>query len=195
MASEAETRIRLKAEKFLREHWPDARILHELDIGGVRLDLAAVTEDRLILCEIKSEKDTLSRLQSQVEGAAYIGGPVLVFVAEKWMGEIGNLPHRAVVLVERTDLFEGCIGTYTYSITPRHFSSDNDGFNSRALLGLLLKPELIAMTKNIGGKASYNVHRLQNMAHESMTGREVRRGVMAALRARKRGWGGDDPIV
>lgn len=195
MASDAELRIRLKAENFLREHWPDARILHELDIGGVRLDLAAVTEDRLILCEIKSEKDTLSRLQNQVEGAAYIGGPVLVFVAEKWMGSIGTLPYRSTVLVEKTDLFEGCIGTYTYPITTQHFSPENDGFNNRALLGLLLKPELLALTKDIGGKASHNVHRLQNIAHEELTGRAIRRGVMAALRARKRGWGGDDPIV
>jgi hypothetical protein len=49
MASAAEARIRTKAEALMRREWPDARIIHEFDLGGVRLDLAAVTPERLIM--------------------------------------------------------------------------------------------------------------------------------------------------
>lgn len=63
--SDAEERIRAKVEAELRRQFPTARIIHELVLssGVSRLDLAAVTRDQIIVAEIKSERDTLSRLK------------------------------------------------------------------------------------------------------------------------------------
>jgi hypothetical protein len=83
--SAAEERIRAKAEAQLRREFPDARIIHELNMqwGGIRLDLAAVRPDGLTLVEIKSERDVLKRLASQIEAARKVTGDVRVYVAEK----------------------------------------------------------------------------------------------------------------
>lgn len=87
----AEERIRAKVEASLRREFPDARIVHELNVqqGVKRLDLAAVRRDGLTLVEIKSERDTLSRMQSQIAAALKITGDVRVYAAEK---------HRAALL-------------------------------------------------------------------------------------------------
>lgn len=192
MASDAERRIRDKAISLMREKWPTARIIHELDLGSTRIDLAAITEDRIILGEIKSERDTLSRLPRQMEEAIAIGGQVLLFVADRWVSQIGHVP-KADLLVETVDGFSRRIGSYS----PDMDSLDcphMDCYNSRSLMGLLHKSELLDMTKEIGGKARMNRHELMELAHENLTGREVRRGVLARLRSRERGWEGDPPI-
>lgn len=76
--SEAEERIRAKAEEMLRLRWPDARIVHELQLeeGGVRIDLAAVDKDWLCVVEIKSEKDVLKRLPRQLGVATQVADEV-----------------------------------------------------------------------------------------------------------------------
>lgn len=190
MASEAEARIRAKAERLLRDQYPDARIVHEFDLGGVRLDLAAITEDRLILLEIKSELDTLSRLERQVSFGLRIGGPLLVCYAPRWREPIRSLTFEGrwrVEWLEETE--EGFSGLAPMRIAPHH-----DRYDNRALLWLLLKPELLALAKPCGGKVRHTVPELQTIAHENLTGREIRQGVMAALRARRFGWTCDEPI-
>lgn len=203
MASDAEQRIREKAERLLRELWPDARIVHELDLGGVRLDLAAITPDRLILLEIKSEKDTLTRLDNQAKFSLRIGGPFIVCVAERWKDDLrgrGAMDfswYRAERLVETPDGFADINnpdGKYRDFWRTRLLDHGRDSYDSRALMGLLLKPELYALAKPHGAKSRHDVLTLQNIAHEGLTGREIRRGVMAALRARHFGWTCDAPM-
>ena len=66
--SEAEEEIRAAVVDRLRELMPKARIIHELNTSGtgsLRVDLAAVDDETIIGVEIKSERDTLSRLQRQ----------------------------------------------------------------------------------------------------------------------------------
>jgi hypothetical protein len=89
--SEAEERIRTKVEAALRAEHPDARIVHELNTEqmGVRLDLASVRANALAMIEIKSERDVLKRLQSQLAAALKVTGDVRVYAAEK---------HRAALL-------------------------------------------------------------------------------------------------
>lgn len=194
MASEAEARIRVKAERLLRQLWPDARIVHEIDLGGVRLDLAAITPERLILVEIKSERDTLSRLERQVEAASSIGGLVLVMVAERWVAGFPRLRGRCLQMVEDGDDFMCFLGErYRYPLTVNHVRDDADRYDNRRLMGLLLKPELYALAKPYGAKTKHDVPALQQIAHERLTGQEIRRGVMAALRARHFGWTCDAP--
>lgn len=199
MASAAEARIRDKAERMLRDLFPDARIVHEFEVGGARLDLAAVTPDRLILVEIKSENDTLTRLEKQVEYSAHLGGLVLVCVAERWVGKMPPRSARAwrsLDLVEDGDGFTCFVGAnYRYPMGAHHIDGSRDAYDSRALLDLLLKPELLGLARTFGGKSRHTVPDLAQLAHENMTGREIRRGVMAALRARRFGWTCDAPIT
>lgn len=83
--SEAEERIRVKAVAALRRLYPDARIIHELVLeqGGIRLDVAAVTPDQLIVVEIKSERDVLKRLTDQINRSREVAQGVWVVVAPK----------------------------------------------------------------------------------------------------------------
>jgi len=190
MASQAEARIRAKAEALLRSAWPDARIIHEFDLGGVRLDLAAVTEDRLILLEIKSELDTLSRLERQVNFGLRIGCPVIVCYAAKWAEAIRSLSFEGRWRVEWLEEGDGPFALPH----PMRLSEAHDRWDNRSLMWLLLKPELFALAKPFGAKSKHTVPELQRIAHENLTGREIRRGVMAALRARRFGWVCDEPM-
>jgi len=189
--SEAEARIRAKAERLLRGLFPDARIVHEFVVGGVRLDLAAITSDRLILAEIKSELDSLARLERQVVGGRRVGGPLLVCFAPKWRDGVrraraaGNL-WGAEWLEETEDGFAGLV--------PARIADRFDRWSSRALLSLLLKPEILELTRPFGGRGRNTVAELRNMAHEHLTGRQIRLATMAALRARRFGWVCDPPI-
>src|SRR5207237_1641615 len=89
MGSAAEERIRAKAEVMLRATFPDARIVHELVLqqGGVRIDLAAITPDRLVCVEVKSERDVLARLPEQVAAMRRVCDAWCVVTAEKHLDE------------------------------------------------------------------------------------------------------------
>lgn len=93
--SVAEERIRAKVEAALRREFPDARIVHELNMsqGGIRLDLAAVRPDGITLVEIKSERDVLKRLRDQITAARRVTGDVRVYAAEKHRAGLVNA-HR-----------------------------------------------------------------------------------------------------
>jgi hypothetical protein len=84
--SSAEVEIREAVVKRFRELWPDARIIHEMNVehGSSRADVVAVQPDRLWICEIKSEKDTLTRLASQLADFGPACHSLIVAVHEKW---------------------------------------------------------------------------------------------------------------
>ena len=68
MRSGAEQEIRDAVVAKIRACLPDARVIHELNAfgsGSNRIDVAAVTRDKLFAFEIKSEKDTLKRWPDQ----------------------------------------------------------------------------------------------------------------------------------
>lgn len=96
--SEAEERIRSKVVSALRRLHPDARIIHELVIeqGGVRLDVAAVERDCLVVVEIKSERDVLKRLPEQVRVATSVAQCVWVAVAPRWADQVAAMAQDYV---------------------------------------------------------------------------------------------------
>lgn len=189
--SVAEERIRTKAEAMLRLLFPDARIIHELVLqqGGVRIDLAAVRPGFIAAVEIKSERDVLTRLPEQVERAIATTDLFGVCVAEKQAGKIGKwyddaakvrLPHHAHLLVEAGDGFDT-------KYTP--FDPDWRGYdriqsrlcNPADRLEMLWAEEL----KAISQRPKMSRQPAKHHICETMTGREIREAVCAALRSRQ----------
>jgi hypothetical protein len=173
--SEAEERIRAKGEAMLRAVFPSARIVHELVLEqfGVRIDLAAVTTDRLICLEIKSERDVLTRLAAQVEAMTRVSDTWGVLVAAKHRDAICQLLGRSLPVAEE-DRREA-LGSYL-------FRSAHEGLcNAPARLEMLWADELRAIC--CPRRAAPRGMCIQ-AASDSMTGSEIRRAVCSALRAR-----------
>lgn len=82
-----EQEIRDAVVAQLRKTFPTGRIIHELNIenGETRADVACVTTDTLVLCEIKSEKDTLKRLLKQVNSFSPVAHYMAVVAHSKWL--------------------------------------------------------------------------------------------------------------
>jgi len=175
--SEAEERIRAKAEAALREVWPDGRIIHELMLaqGGCRIDLAAVTPDRIIAVEIKSERDVLDRLKRQAEQARKIADLFCVVLTEKHWRTAWEDRHVCILeAVKEDEVLE-------------HFRRGHRRVleatcNAPARLAMLWAEEL-RLVAGTGARAA----RLFSIRHASdyLTGADVRRRVCAALRARQ----------
>lgn len=176
MASSAEARIRDKVEEALREQFPDARIIHELVVrqGSCRTDLAAVTPSRIVLVEIKSEKDVLTRLERQTSEAMKVSDLYRIVVAEKHLAKAREAIGWGLVVGE--DDFRREIGT---SWAGKQLMGTP--CNAPARLDMLWASELRIVAES-GSKAPRGTSILR--ASEAFTGAEVRRRVCAALRAR-----------
>lgn len=172
--SEAEERIRVKAEAALREVWPSARIIHELVLrqGGCRIDLAAVTPDRLIAVEIKSERDVLTRLKEQAVQAREVSDAFCVVLAEKHWRKAWEEHHVSILEAAKED-------EIVLHLQRQQRTVLSATCNSPARLAMLWADELrwIAGAK---GARQFCI----TAASDSKTGSEVRRSVCAALRAR-----------
>ena len=91
--SAEEQAIRDEVVAQLRITFPNGRIIHELNVdgGNTRADVVCVTNDTLVLCEIKSEKDTLKRLLKQVSSFSPVAHYMAVVAHSKW---ITNSDHN-----------------------------------------------------------------------------------------------------
>ncbi|WP_225205067.1 hypothetical protein [Novosphingobium huizhouense] len=174
--SEAEERIRLKVEAALRMQFPEARIIHELVVrqGSCRLDLAAVTPNRIVLVEIKSEKDVLKRLDRQTKEAEEVADLYRVVVAAKHLDKAREATGWGRVVAE--DDFAREIGT---SWSAKQLMGTP--CNAPARLAMLWANELRIVAET-GARVAREASILR--ASEYFTGAEVRKRVCAALRAR-----------
>lgn len=174
--SQAEERIRAKAVAALREVWPSGRIIHELVLtqGGCRIDVAAVTPERLIVVEVKSERDVLDRLKRQVEQARRVSDGIIVALAEKHYRKAWEDRHISILEAAEEDSLRLCLERQTRSV---HQASTN----APARLAMLWASELRRVS-GLGTKASRYTSIIA--ASDNLTGAEVRRRVCAALRAR-----------
>lgn len=178
MSSPAEERIRLKAEAGLRRAFPDARIVHELVVrqGSCHLDLAAITPTKLILVEVKSERDVLTRLERQLREARAVADGLLVVTALKHLDA-----------VRRSDMAgwaNACLEDEVADHLERRTARDvlRATTNAPARLAMLWASELRVIAQS-GSKAARTESIIR--AADSLTGSEVRRAVCAALRARE----------
>jgi len=197
--SVAEERIRAKVEAGFRRAYPDARIIHELVIGGSRADVAAVSADSLVLAEIKSERDTLERLRTQVRDFTRVTPDVRIYAAEKHRP---GLLHAAEPLLQQPDR--------RWTENPEHVPElwscsmwverDDDGFDYAAgvrgvardrriepahVFQVLWAEEMRTALAGYGqGLSRTPIRGLVNLAVEHLSGSDIRRAVCAALRRR-----------
>lgn len=209
--SEAEERIRAKVERELRAQFPSARIIHELVLssGVSRLDLAAVTRDQIVVAEIKSERDTLSRLKDQIAMAHEVACATWVVVAEPHRAALNHMNDSRCVGPEQprkpplTGMWRECWQNPDY--LPgldrcRLMVECGDGFDitppaswhrrvtdPRAVFDVLWageRREAVAMRgAPVSSKDSCGV--THAWAVENMSGVQIRRAVCRALRLRK----------
>jgi hypothetical protein len=89
--SSAESEIHEAVVARLRLLLPEARIIHELNVdeGKSRVDVAAVTRNRLVFAEIKSEKDKPDRLARQLHAFGACCHTLILAAHEKWFESPG----------------------------------------------------------------------------------------------------------
>lgn len=194
--SEAEERIRVKAEAHLRAMYPGARIIHELKLndGATRIDMAAVMPNRIAVAEIKSERDVLDRLGRQITDALKVTANVHVYVSGKHAETLRETPK---------DYYsEDCLRQVLWRVSV--WSETDDGFDvvqrnydhlraelshmpdTRQLLALLWAEELKTMLgrHNLSYGRRATMQFTKKLALEHMTGAQIRAGVCQALMGR-----------
>ncbi|HWY14384.1 MAG TPA: hypothetical protein VNX86_04500 [Rhizomicrobium sp.] len=204
--SAAEERLRAKAEAHLRLAYPGARIVHELvlDQGGCRIDVAAVTPDRLVAVEVKSERDVLCRLKSQIDAAVQVAAEVWVCAAAKHEKKLLSALEEHLRELKWSEENGHKVGRYEPN--PDHipglraaviFAETDDGIRTihqpwrsdrlldpRALLRMLWAVELRCMTAACGVGSRKTRTQSFRLALEHLTGRQIRQGVYQQIRER-----------
>lgn len=179
---------------------PDARIIHEMVVGGCRADLAAVSPERVVLVEIKSEKDTLRRLPMQLKAFRRAAHEVIVVAHEKWFDRTpyNTGQPRCVPGAEIADIVNAQCDVWMYPEPPAPTHIVNGGWHrSRSwspqlepraseLLLLLWRAELLAEADRhrvCTSRGATVMHIVREMSWH-MTGREIAQAVCRQLRRR-----------
>lgn len=196
--SASERIIRDYTANRLRVMMPDARIIHELVVGGCRADLAVVDPERITLVEIKSEKDTLKRLPEQVRQFERAVHEVIVVAHERWfdtspyqngsprfvpMEDLRNPAGIHEVWAFPEDASRPMYGAWSFK---RHWSARPEPHAAR-LLELLWRAELQAECfrhRIAAPSRSTCITMIRDMGWH-MTGEEIARAVCRQLRMRE----------
>lgn len=85
--SDAEAEVRDAVVAHLRQHRPDARIMHEVNASsfGNRIDVLAVDRSEIIAVEVKSAKDKLDRLPDQLKAMRGVAHHSIAALHEKFL--------------------------------------------------------------------------------------------------------------
>jgi hypothetical protein len=195
VASSEEAQMRDAVIAWGRARWPDSRVIHELQIGGCRSDLAFVTPANLIVVEIKSSLDVMNRFNNQMKQYTRHVPEVWIAFAPKWFEHVkGHAPHGVGWLQVAGGEVEE-----TFQFGP-HYSGQRPAFmdpmRTVPALYLLLKPELQSLGRQHGLriKAKMDCMALYRALARGLTGDQIIQGVCARLRARTVGWVADAPI-
>lgn len=195
--SAAEREIRDYAAQRLREMRPTARIIHELVVGSCRADLAAVESDHIAVIEIKSQKDTLSRLEKQVKTFAEATHEVIIVAHERWFdtspyanGNPRFVPSEPLQCGFQHDIWaypeqqRSSDGYSKWSVSPWQRRQHQP--RASAMLGILWKYELQAecFRHSIAASKRTNMHDMIRDMCWLMTGKEIAEAVCRQLRQR-----------
>ncbi|MCV9910197.1 NERD domain-containing protein [Brucella sp. HL-2] len=209
--SEAEGEVRQAVVEYIRIQRPNARIIHEINssFGGTRIDVLAVDRAEIIAFEIKSAKDKLDRLLDQMKGMKGVAHHAIAVLHEKFLSE-EYVTNPSAAHYEREGVFylKDLPGEYrhmtrTWIYPQRNRAMHPNGHDSHArwpdLASSLQKPlpatslymlhhaELLALCNRLqihSGKRP-TCEPMINAIRWNATGRDITRGVCAALRARE----------
>lgn len=190
--SSSEREIRNAVAATLRVALPYARIIHELPVGGSRADLAAVEPSRVLLFEIKSEKDVLDRLATQMRDYCRAAHGTVLVAHRKWFDQTPYANgHPRLAWAHETD-WRCTIWAYPEpdaSFLTHHWNLPAAGLaqpHAASLLFLLWRDELMqeAGRHGIGFGKKARVPDLVHLMAWHMTGRQVAEAVCRQLRAR-----------
>ena len=203
--SQAEEDIRSDVVKLIRERWPNARIIHEININGQgsnRVDVMAVDVEDIAIFEIKSKKDKLDRLPSQYTGMKAITNNSYAVLHEKfgeahetnagsawWTDKDGAHWRRKLPEIEALPRYDGWLwredggiqfGWNTF-YAPRTQTTLKDGA-LHTLWAAELKELCASLRIGVGKRPTMGecIQQLRWLA----TGKEITRGICAQLRAR-----------
>lgn len=202
--SSAEAEVRDAVVARLRQFRPEARIMHEVNAAsfGNRIDVLAVDRAEIIVVEVKSEKDKLDRLPSQIEAMQGVAHHVVLALHEKFFkvdpGD-GIVRHRYRRLPDPMHKAAQKAGAAIWA-----FPRDAEGLPSwetcwadprravttclpPAALGMLWAEELRQLCASLGIKAGSRATMpfCINALRWSCTGEQITKGICAALRARR----------
>lgn len=204
-ASSDEREIRHAVVLRLRGLFPNARIVHELNVAGQgsnRIDVAAINETSIIAVEIKSKKDTLKRLDQQILAFKRCCHFVFVAAHEKHFVEWRDKHWRDDVPAESFLSNEAFIGHYhmdkhvwrfpqpLVNRRPWNTFNPNDDLmdqpRAKDILEMLWADELRAECSRHNISASAKTTRPQMIRDMAwlMTGKEVCQAVCRQLRGR-----------
>ncbi|WP_421565233.1 NERD domain-containing protein [Ochrobactrum sp. EDr1-4] len=208
--SEAEGEVRQAVVEYIRKQRPNARIIHEINtsLGGTRIDVLAVDRAEIIAFEIKSAKDKLDRLRDQMDGMKGVAQHAIAVLHEKFLSQEYVTNRWAAHFESEGTYYQMDLpGEYrhmhrTWIYPQRNRAMHEDGHDSHArwpdLASSLQKPlpdsalwmlhhaELLALCRNL------NIQSGKRPTCEGMitalrwnaSGRDITRGLCAALRAR-----------
>lgn len=199
--SAAEAEIRDAAIVRLRELMPGCRIIHEINcasFGPNRIDLLAVTPDRIAAIEIKSEKDKLDRLPAQISSMRGVAHHVIAALHEKFLTPWHENLQRGHALPGFSEPKEalGAV-VWAYPIRPRagllgEWPLHNRWDKSKLLpppdfIDLLWAAELRAIVRkhNLSrGASKLDMPQMVDLLRWGLTGNVILAEVCAALRER-----------
>lgn len=199
MASENEARIRDKTEAALRAKYPMARIVHELPLEPfkIRIDIAAICETRIIVAEIKSEKDTLKRLKAQLVRAASLACETWLVANEAHTQDLDKMllyQWEGAPDPELADLCRNKVQFFIEKESNPYFHSFNKArettplINGAHLFDLLWADEMANMLRYLGLIRPVKAHpsrmQMTYIAIENLGIKQIRAGVCTALRRR-----------
>jgi hypothetical protein len=202
--SSEELEMRALIVPELRKRYPSARIIHELPLrySSNRIDLAAITESEIMAVEIKSSKDVADRLEKQLRTFTPVSSRIIVALAPKWNEKLeAELIVRENVTTYRQRLTDAqeiihrvensSIETWTVDVAAGSINITDRAYRDSVpwsfwMLDMCHVAELVAIAgRHRCWSGKRPVHRdLVLACCELMTGREIRRAVCSALRAR-----------
>lgn len=206
--SEAEAEIREEVVDHLRKHRPEARIIHEINAGsfGNRIDVLAVSPAEIIAVEIKSAKDKLDRLSDQLHAMRRVAHHAYCAIHEKFLVEYKTNQWAAHYERDGVYYMRDLPKPFRYGpawIYPRRVRSANRGMDNLARwrvedtrpttplpsgsIDMLWRDELYSLCADlrVPVRKRANMAEMQNALRWCCTGRDLTRGVCAALRRRE----------
>ncbi|MGY3581377.1 hypothetical protein ACVIGB_000554 [Bradyrhizobium sp. USDA 4341] len=187
----------------LRKRWPGARIIHELPLrySTNRIDLAAVTETEIISVEIKSSRDVIDRLETQLRAFQPISARTIAALAPRWNEQLPMIEKKAKYgtsyLPQYTETQEiirkvGGIETWTVDVGVGRIDVTEAGPYRANKPWLAQMLEILHVSELVEIADRHRVAKGQRPVHfnlvtdlvDLLQGREVVKAVCAALRAR-----------